>query len=270
VTTDGAESSAPSTWHYGLVAEWWAAFNTDGPEIGYFGSFVEAGQPALDAGCGTGRLLVPWLLAGYDVDGSDVSPDMIRLCRQRARAEGFEPTLRVQPLHVLDMPRRYRTVVACGVLGLGGTRSQDQQALQRFHELLEPGGTLLLDHQVPYSDTRWAQWPASERVGHFPEPWPQETTERQAADGHRYLMCARALSLDPLDQSIVLEMRMEKRRDGVLLASEDRTISVRSFFRDEMLLMLERAGFRQVTVTGDYSDDPPTGDHRFLVYRAEA
>ena len=61
MTTDRAAGSEPSTWHHGLVAEWWAAFNTDGPEIGYFGGFVAEGQPALDAGCGTGRLLVPWL-----------------------------------------------------------------------------------------------------------------------------------------------------------------------------------------------------------------
>jgi len=23
----------PVTWHYGLIARWWAEFNTDGPEI---------------------------------------------------------------------------------------------------------------------------------------------------------------------------------------------------------------------------------------------
>ena len=115
---------APQTWHYGLVAEWWAEFNTDGPEIDYFGAFVERGQPALDAGCGTGRLLMPWLRKGYDVDGSDVSPDMIALCRDQARREGFEPTLLVQPLHALRSNRRYRTIVVCGVLGLGTTRDR--------------------------------------------------------------------------------------------------------------------------------------------------
>jgi hypothetical protein len=82
-------------------------------------------------------------------------------------------------------------------------------------------------------------------------------------------MCARALELDPLDQRIVLEMRIEKWRDEVLLASEEHEISVRCFFRDELVLMLERAGFRHVTVTGDYSDDPPTAESRFLVYRAQ-
>jgi hypothetical protein len=44
--------SAPTTWHHGLVAEWWALFNTAGDEIAYFQRFVDAGQPALDAGCG--------------------------------------------------------------------------------------------------------------------------------------------------------------------------------------------------------------------------
>ena len=67
-------SEQPQTWHYGLMAEWWGQFNTDGgAELAYFEPFVEAGQPALDAGCGNGRLLLSWLRAGFDVDGCDVS-----------------------------------------------------------------------------------------------------------------------------------------------------------------------------------------------------
>ena len=33
--------SAPQTWHHGLVAEWWAEFEVEGPEIEYFGRFVD-------------------------------------------------------------------------------------------------------------------------------------------------------------------------------------------------------------------------------------
>ena len=159
------------TWHYGLVAEWWANFNTDGPEIEYFRRHVEQAQPVLDAGCGTGRLLVPWLQAGIDVDGCDASADMVALCRERARREGFEPTLFVQPLHVLDPPRRYGSIVACGVFGLGSTRAQDAEALRRLRAALEPGGTLLLDNQVPYSNTN--QWPRWTKAGRdeLPSDW---------------------------------------------------------------------------------------------------
>ena len=79
----GVTSAAAQTWHYGLVSRWWAEFNLDGPEIDWFRQFVEAGQPALDAACGTGRLLVPYLRAGLDIDGCDISPDMLERVRER-------------------------------------------------------------------------------------------------------------------------------------------------------------------------------------------
>src|SRR6478752_1281003 len=64
----------PQTWHYGVVARWWSEFNQTGPEIAYFQRFIEDdGQPALDAACGTGRLLVPYLRDGLGVDGCDIS-----------------------------------------------------------------------------------------------------------------------------------------------------------------------------------------------------
>lgn len=121
----------PETWHYGLVARWWAEFNEDGPEIAYFRRFVEAGQPALDVACGTGRLLVPYLKAGLDVDGCDVSADMIALCREKAESAGVSPTLFVQPMHDLDPPRAYRTIFCCGGFGLGSDREQDAQRAWR-------------------------------------------------------------------------------------------------------------------------------------------
>jgi SAM-dependent methyltransferase len=263
-------SAKPETWHYGLIAEYWAVFNSDGPEIDYFGRFVEHGQPALDAGCGTGRLLLPWLRAGYDVDGCDVSGDMIALCRAAAEREGLSPALFVQPLCELDTPRSYRTIVVCGVFGLGSTRAQDEEALRRLHRSLEREGTLLLDNEAPYANARrWRQWTKEER-DQLPEAWPAPGDRERAPDGTEYALHTRAVALDPLDQTITLEIRAEKWREGGLLAEETHTLSMRSYFRDELLLMLERAGFRDVGVRGGYADEPPTADHDFLVYVARA
>ena len=103
---------------------------------------MAAGQPALDAGCGTGRLLLPYLRAGLDVVGCDISQDMLAECRRLAAADGLEPTLYAQALHELDLPRRFRTIVCCGTFGLGSTRAQDAQALARLHDHLQPGGLL--------------------------------------------------------------------------------------------------------------------------------
>ena len=112
----------PQVWHYGLVARGWAEFNTDGPEIDYFRKLIERyGEPALDVACGTGRLLIPFLRAGVDIDGSDVSPDMVALCSEKARREGLTARLYHQPMHELALPRKYKTIVVCGGFGLGGS-----------------------------------------------------------------------------------------------------------------------------------------------------
>ena len=66
----------------------------------------------------------------------------------------------------------------------------------------------------------------------------------------------------------MMEMRAEKRRDGQVIASEEHMISCRCYFRDELVLMLERAGFGDVVVRGEYNDAEPTADDDFLVFVA--
>ena len=197
---------------------------------------------------------------------------MIELCRERARSEGLEPRLFVQPLHELDPPRRYATIVACGVFGLGSTRAQDQEALRRINAALEPGGTLLLDNEVPYANARlWRRWSKHER-GDLPEPWtgpePGKDGRRRTADGAELALRSRIVAVDPLDQTAWLELRATKWRDGELVAEEVHPLSMRAYFRDELLLMLAEAGFGDVDVRGGYGDEEPTADHDFLVYVA--
>ena len=154
------------------------------------------------------------------------------------------------------------------MLGLGSTRAQDEEALRRFHESLEPGGTLVLDNETPYANARrWPLWTRAGRVG-LPEPWPEPGTRDLAADGTEYELRARAVDLDPLDQVLTLEIRADKWVGGEHVAEETRTISMRMYFRDELLLLLERAGFSEIDVRGGYAAEEPTADSDVLVYVA--
>ncbi len=193
------------TWHYGLIAKWWAEFNDEfrPHEIPYFQRYIERdGEPALDVACGTGRLLIPYLRAGLDVDGCDVSADMVGLCREKAAREGLSPTLFVQAMHELDPARRYRTIFVCGAFGLGSTRRQDLQALCRFHENLEPDGTLLVDIEVPYADGKlWRYWLKDGRAG-LPEATGRTRSLRSASDGSELGLRSRIVELDPLAQRV--------------------------------------------------------------------
>lgn len=267
LTSEGSER--PQTWHYGVVAKWWAEFNTDGgPESEYFGRFVRAGQPALDVGCGTGRLLIPYLKAGLDVDGCDISPDMIALCRERAEREGLAPTLRVQAMHELDMPRRYRTIYVCGALGVSGDRKQNERALDRMYEHLEPGGTLLVDSEVPYDEEwGWDYW-IEERRKALPERWPESGDRRTASDGSEYELRSRIVAVDPFAQQITHEMRGFIWRDGELVEQDEHVLKRMDYFPNELRMMIERAGFSDVELRADYTDAEPNADTSFVVYIA--
>ena len=98
------------TWHYGLVARWWAEFNIDGPEINYFKSVIKnTGVPVLDVGCGTGRILVPCLEAGIEVHGTDISYEMIDYCQARLDSKNLKTKLYVYKMsfifNVITRPR---------------------------------------------------------------------------------------------------------------------------------------------------------------------
>jgi SAM-dependent methyltransferase len=258
------------TWHHGIVATWWDEFNRDGPEIDFFRRYVEEAQPSLDAGCGTGRLLLPFLRAGLDVDGCDVSPDMVERCRARAEAEGLSASLYVQALRDLDLPRRYRTIVVCGAFGLGSTREDDREGLRRIHAHLEPGGRLVLDNEVPYADlAQWALWPKGERSGlPGPERERDPSRRRRASDGLDYELRARLLALDPLAQTCRYEMKASKWRGDELVAEEEHSLDMTLYFTHELVLMLEQAGFAKVELRAGYRDEPPTPDDDFVVFVA--
>jgi SAM-dependent methyltransferase len=260
----------PQTWHYGVVARYWAQFNLAGPEIEYFRRYIERyGEPALDVACGTGRLLLPYLRAGLDVDGCDISPDMLAMCRERAEREKLNPSLYIQPVHELSLPRKYKTIIFCGGFGLGGYREHDVKGLHRMYEHLEPEGVLVLDTEVPYSSSAWwGYWTKDER-DKLPEAWGSTSHRQRGPDGFDYMLLSRVLALEPLEQRVTLEMHAQLWKGEQLLADEKHEVRMTMYFKDEIVLMLEEAGFRDVRVLGHHNDAEPTSDDDFIVFVAK-
>ncbi len=259
----------PEVWHYGLMAERWGEFLTEAPEAPFFLREMERhGQPVLDLGCGAGRLLLPMLEAGVDADGCDISPDMLAQCRRAATAKGHNPALRAQPMHALQMQRRYRMIYICDSFGLGGGRDNDLETLRRCYDHLEDGGALLVGIDAEYTEREaWDQW-LPERRRALPEPWPEDGRTSVAADGSEHVARFRNTAVDPLEQTYSREVRLEKWVAGTLVSSEQYQLRGDMYLKNEVELMLRVAGFRDVTVRGDYTDDPATPDHEKLILTA--
>ena len=209
---------APSTWHHGLIADHWALVNLDAPEVDIYERHLRS--PVLDAGCGAGRLLAPLRDRGFDIDGCDLSADMIERCGRRVP----DATLWVSALHDLDPPRRYASIVCSGVLGLGSTREQDVQALERLHDALLPGGTLVLDNEETPFNWRVRDW-----------------GRRSAGE---ISLQTRVDAVDVADRCVHMTLRAET-RDG---RREEHVLTMRQWYRDELVPMLHNAGFGTVEV----------------------
>jgi SAM-dependent methyltransferase len=249
-----ADATAPVFWHHGLVARWWTEFETDGPEIAYFQQLIARfGQPALDAGCGTGRLLLPALQAGLDVDGADAAPDMLAGCRERAARLGVAPSLFEQPLHALDLPRRYGTIFVCGSLGIGGGRDLFERSIARLRAHLAPGGALVVDKVAPPdAGGGWATW-ARRRRGGLPEDWPEAGDTRRAADGSTFELRSRLTAIDEAERVTTRELRVTVRdAGGRVVAEETHALLHYIYFEDELVAAFRAAGLADVQVEEAY------------------
>ena len=134
--------------YHGLMVKYWDLLRGDtstwADRFMYLELIHKYGQPVLDVGCASGRLILDYLAQKIDIDGVDISPEMIAMCERNAARKNFKPNLYVQNMTELSLPRKYRTIlVPSSSIQLLLKPEQPQQAMLRFYEHLEPGGALV-------------------------------------------------------------------------------------------------------------------------------
>ncbi len=103
----------------GIVTDVYAALRSTTFDAGRYLEFVrDAGQPALELGCGDDGPFLELLRRGIDIDGVDSSQDMLDRCQAQADIEGLRIATYCQPMQDLALPS---TTVApmVGVRGFG-------------------------------------------------------------------------------------------------------------------------------------------------------
>lgn len=237
----------------GLAALHWAAISDTDPrwDQAFYKRIIEQGNGrALELGCGAGRLLIAYLQDGLEVDGVDISGDMLAVCREHTAAAGVEPILYEQSMQELDVPRRYCTIyIPCGSFVAVMDREEALETLRRCYDHLEPGGTLAFNIYLPTYD-----YTGETEQEPFPRPW-QSRAVKELPGGRRLRVDRRLTGCRPVEQ-IWMEERRYRLYDGdELLDEEIHAGQERWYFRNELLWMLRLAGFEEVQVKGDYADE---------------
>jgi hypothetical protein len=193
---------------------------------------------------------------------------MLALCREKGEREGLAPALYQQAAHEIDLPRAYRTIMMCGTFGIGGYREHDAEALRRCYAHLAPGGMLVFDHELPYHDAnQWQHW-LPEKRKMLPDAASDSGMRKRAADGDEIELRGRLVDLDPLEQRLTMEILPRLWRGEDLIAEEAHTFQSTLYFRNEILLMLANAGFRDIRVLKAFADEPPAAEDTTIVFVA--
>ncbi|HYF64880.1 MAG TPA: class I SAM-dependent methyltransferase [Herpetosiphonaceae bacterium] len=220
--------------------------------------------PALDVGCGTGRLLLRYLADGLEVDGVDTSADMLRLCREKGASQGLTPLLCQQAMQELALPRTYRTIfVPCGSFCLVTDRGQAFEALRRFYRHLDAGGCLVFNLFWPFAPGE----PLSAQPNGAGGEWTEWDTST-LPDGRQIVQHLRMTGLDRAEQLLCAERRYRLIEDGRIVQEEVFAANERWYFKHEVVLMLESVGFQAIQVKGNWTADDFAEPHYSMVFIA--
>ncbi len=202
--------------------------------------------PVLEAAVGTGRLMIPLLEAGIDLEGFDRSAEMLAVAEGHAQARGLKARLTQASFADFACDQAFAAIIVpASSFILIDDFEAGLAALRRFRDHLAPGGLLLID--IP---------PLSffEAAG-APRTWT-------AANGDLLRHESTRAVTDVIGQRRVNHDRYERWRDGRLVESELEFFAYRVWGMKELELALASVGFEAIEVCGDYRPGraPRAGD----------
>ena len=225
----------------------------------YVNLATAVGDPILELGCGTGRLLEPLLAAGFRVTGLDSSRAMLDRAAARIGAND-RATLHLGSMQAADTaPGGPFGMVLCPLNGLLHleTQAAQRKALAAAWRALDPRGQLVIDVMNPTPEARRELTAGVQHEG----SWTLD--DGRAVDK----FSARRLdsATQRLDTTIWYDLCGP---DGEMMRTRT-AFPLRYLHQSELELLLELTGFVDVQIYGGYELEPFTEQSERLIVTAE-
>jgi SAM-dependent methyltransferase len=215
----------------------------------YVGLAREAKGPVLDIGCGTGRILLPCMQAGADVDGLDLSEAMLNTLRQKAAALHLAPGLYRADMSDFRLPRRYALIMITFNAFIHNLTQETQlRCLELCRQHLAPEGVLVFDTYFPTLAILGA--PENTRALELEMRHPQTGLPLRLYDTRSFNRVEQIQH--SLNEIEILD------GEGNVQTIHRSTFRVRWTYKAEMALLLRVAGFARWEIFGDFNRRPLT------------
>jgi len=204
----------------------------------------------VDLACGTGNMTLPLSKLGYEMIGIDISTDMLAIAQQKSYEAGCNILFLAQDMRQLDL---YGTVdaVICVCDGMNYILELDELAgvFERVKLFLNPGGIFMFDMNTEYK---------------FKEVLGNRSFEATVPNGASYVWDNNYDEARKINEYHVLFYTNEK---GTEAGHFKEMHKQRAYCIDEILTMLKNAGFSKVSVTHEYTNEPPRLDSERVTFQ---
>ena len=224
---------------------------------------LSVGDPILEIGCGSGRLLAPLAAAGHRVTGLDRSPAMLDRARERLVRDGLSARVRLVAGDAAEAATVGSGTFGLVVIGLNGlmhldTPDSQRRALAAARMALDPRGLLLIDVVNPTPETLRGFEVGLVHEGSWSLPGGDAVDK----------FASRTLHHDA--QQIETHLWYDRTGPDGAMRRLKTDFTLRWVTRAELELMLELTGFADWQVYGGYELDPFDGHSERLIVAAEA
>jgi len=215
--------------------------------------------PVLDIACGTGRIMLPCLRLGLDVEGLDLYDGMLDRLRRKAAAEQIEPRLHRADMSDFRLSRRFALImIPFNAFVHNMTADAQIRCLQLCREHLLPGGLLAFDTFFPGKQIIIAT--DGERVlegefAHRDTGLPVRLYDTRSFDRVAQIQHSQN-DIEFLDAS------------GRVTATHPSQVSLRWIYKNEMELLLRLAGFTRWQIYGDFDRRPLVNETDSMIVEA--
>lgn len=216
----------------------------------------DAQGPVLEVGCGTGRIMLPCLHAGVDIDGLDLFPSMLETLRRKAQALGFDPNLHQADMRTFSLPRIYSLIIIPFNAFVHNLTTEDQlKTLTACLRHLDKGGGLVFN--IFFPGFEMLSGPEKTPVLEMEVAHPKTGLPVRMFDTR---------ILDRVEQIQYSEVEIQElNADGQVKASHRSKTTIRWIFKPEMELLLRLAGFSRWQIFGGFDRRPLTRDDEPMI-----